>query len=157
MKVEQYVLRVFPDAITYSYESQVVQYPRLGAPGIEYFAGKDEHHPVPVDCLLFRGEDGLIRGILNHYAIDYPPHEKAGNINLFVDPAHHREGIGTALVREANRRWGPINWNQQRYTAAGVELAHRLISELGGQQHAVEVVERTPDGVDRYRTRRRKR
>lgn len=153
---EQYILRVYPEAVAYSWESQVVQYPRLGAPGIQYYAGKDENHPVPIDCLLWRDEDGLVRGILNYYSVNYPPHERAGNVNLFVDPGHRRQGIATALVREANRRWGPINWSQQRYTAAGVELAYKLIRELGGLSARITVGE-VVDGTHRVRaTRRRK-
>lgn len=155
MSDAQYVLQVYPDAITYSYESQVVQYPRLGAPGIEYFAG-DGGFAKPVDCLLWRDDEGLVRGILNHYPVDMPPHEKAGNINLFIDPARQRQGIGTALVREANRRWGPINWNQQRYTKAGIELAYKLITELGGPGVVFDVVD-TREGTHRYGGSRRRK
>lgn len=129
---ETYVLRVYPEAVTYSWESQVEQYPRLGAPGIQYFAG-DVGALKPVDCLLWRDEQGLVHGILNYYSIDFPPHEQAGNINIFIDPQRRRQGIGSALLREAHRRWGPIDWNQQRYTESGIELAARMIAELGGK------------------------
>lgn len=124
-------LRVYPDAVPYSWESQVAQYPRLGAPGVEYRTG-DTGFAKPVNCLLWRDEDGLVHGILNHYPIDMPPWEKAGNVNVFVDPARRREGIATRLVREAQRMFGPIDFEQQRFTESGAALAVTLIE----QEHA---------------------
>lgn len=123
----EYRLDVYPDAEALPWWSQVQQYPEIGEPGISYFAGEIEGYDVPVDCLLFRDGEGRLRGILNHYAIDYPPWEKAGNVNVFVDPTAQRKGIGTALAREAQRRWGPINVEQQSYTLAGVALMKHLL------------------------------
>ena len=110
----------------FSFESQVCQYPRLGAPGIDYFAGvipiHAERGDPPIDCLLWRDEQGLVRGILNHYPVDYPPHERAGNINLYVHPEWRRRGIATALLREAERRYGSTRWAQQRYSPDGLQM-----------------------------------
>ena len=39
---EEYVLRISPEVVTYSWKSQVEQYARLGVPGIQYFAGDVE-------------------------------------------------------------------------------------------------------------------
>lgn len=112
-----------------SWESQVVQYPEFGPPGIEYFAGVVEGYAQPVDCLLWRGGDKRVHGILNYYSIDYPPWEKAGNVNVWVQPGWQRKGIGSRLIRVAQRRWGPINWQQQQYTEAGAAFARHMMGE----------------------------
>jgi GNAT superfamily N-acetyltransferase len=112
----------------YSWESQVCQYPALGAPGIEYFAGVVEGREKPVDCLLWRDDDGRVRGILNHYPIDYPPYEVAGNVNIWVDPDWQRRGIGTALVERCIQMYGQIPVEQQKYTPEGAELLAELLN-----------------------------
>jgi GNAT superfamily N-acetyltransferase len=115
----------------YSWESQVCQYQDAQPPtetGITYFPG-----PLPggvVDCLLYwfveEGRRPRIVGILNHYPFDNPPFEQKGNVNVWVRRPNQRQGIGTALVQEADRRWGPINLAQQRFTASGAALAQYL-------------------------------
>jgi GNAT superfamily N-acetyltransferase len=111
-----------PEAFPWT--SQERQYPRVGPPGISYFAG-----PVPewgeVHCLLWRDDEGLLRGILNYYDKDMPPWEKAGNVNVFVDPAWRRKGIATQLCMEATSRF-PIRLEGQRFTKEGAELARAL-------------------------------
>lgn len=111
-----------------SWESQVNQYPQFAEPGIGYFAG-EVGRAKPVDCLLWRDVTGRVRGILNHYPIDMPPWERAGNINLWVHPDWQRQGIGTALLTEAATRWGPFDPEQQQYTEAGEAFARHLIGE----------------------------
>lgn len=115
----------------YSWESQVCQYreavPPETLPGFSYYAGET---PVgTVDCLLWwdRTTSGkpMIVGILNHYGFD-SYWEKTGNINLWVRKGHQRRGIGRTLVSMADAMWGPINFEQQRYTAAGVALVKSL-------------------------------
>lgn len=106
-----------PQLAVYSFRSQVRQYPEYGVPGISYFKGVVSP-TVWADCLLMRDEYGVVVGILNHYPV--ANHwEAKGNVNVFVDPDFKRQGIGTALVRECIARWGPINWEQQRYTPEG--------------------------------------
>lgn len=102
----------------FHWASQAEQYPRTGPAGISYFAGEVGDGFPPVDCLLYRGDEGTLLGILNHYSVDYPPWEKAGNVNLWVYPYAFHRGIGTALLDEAMRRW-EIDLDQQRYTHAG--------------------------------------
>lgn len=46
-------------------------------------------------------------------------------MNIWVRPDRQRRGIGTALVDACERRFGPINLDQQRYTAAGADFARR--------------------------------
>ncbi len=72
-----------------SWEGQAEQYPPAGEPGIGYFAG-DAGFAQPVDCLLWRDETGALRGILNHYPVDMPPWEQAGNLTVLVQPGWRR-------------------------------------------------------------------
>ena len=106
-----------------TWESQASQYAQRGEPGIRY-----ERHTVgswPIDCLLYRGPSGYLFGILNHYPVDCPPYEKAGNINFWVRPDQRRRGIGTKLILEARRRW-EIRGAGQRFTTAGFEHFSKL-------------------------------
>lgn len=121
-----------------SWESQIVQYrdaePPSEAGTITYYAGSVDSLP-PVDCLLYWAPtpDGVrlrIVGILNHYAVDYPPWEKAGNVNVWVRRSHQRRGIATALWDEAQRRW-PVSLDQQRFTVPGAALADALVNRKG--------------------------
>lgn len=126
----------------YSWGSQVVQYADapLPQPGevITYYAGVEPGRP-PVDCLLYWVHDTRVNpaerkrpriaGILNHYPVDYPPWEQAGNVNVWVRKPDRRKGIATALIREAARRW-TIRPEQQRLTPDGVALAESLFRAL---------------------------
>jgi GNAT superfamily N-acetyltransferase len=90
------------------------------------------------ECLLFYDNAGLLRGIVHHFPNDImrPAQtsigtvmeyvERAGNINITVDPAHQRKGIGTKLLREALDRW-PINLEKQMYTEEGAALIDAAI------------------------------
>lgn len=128
-----------------TWESQVVQYadaPPPEEPGITYYEGDvSDSFPdkPPIDCLLYwqekpggqMGRDGQRRaklrivGILNHYPDDYPPYEKAGNVNVWVRKAQQRQGIATALWEEAVRRWN-VRLDDQRFTESGSRLAAAL-------------------------------
>lgn len=123
------------------WESQVVQYrdaPPPEAPGITYFAGDvSDVHPgkPPVDCLLYwewnpKRTRLRIVGIANHYPVDYPPWEEAGNVNVWVRKSHQRRGIATALYDEAVRRWN-VSLVGQRFTPSGARLAEHLIERDG--------------------------
>lgn len=114
-----------PQAFVFSFAEQVRQYPLVGMPGISYFRGTINEH-IYVNCLLWRDEYGIIQGILNHYPMGNS-WERAGNVNVFIDPDHKRQGIGTALVAECVARWGEINADQQRYTPEGAAFAARLM------------------------------
>lgn len=118
------LLPIFP----FTWQSQVKQYPPAGEPGMGYFAGSlsDPDLP-PVDCLLWRSDDGALRGILNHFPVDYPPWEQAGNITLIVDPTRRRQGIAHRLLAEADRRWD-VPWTQQGYTKDGLLTVVRFLS-----------------------------
>jgi GNAT superfamily N-acetyltransferase len=110
----------------FSWESQVKQYPELGAPGIGYFKG-DVSDTFPgkwVDCLLFRDPNGQLVGILNHYPFDFPLEDK-GSVNIWVHPRMTRRGIGTQLWDEAVKKW-QVSLDKQRFTEAGAKFANAL-------------------------------
>lgn len=127
-----------------SWESQVVQYrdaPEPDEEGITYYEGDvSETYPdaPPVDCLLYwrrriPGGTALhVVGILNHYPVDYPPHERAGNVNVWVRAPQQRQGIATRLWDEAVRRWG-VRLEEQRFTASGALLASALDRREGAR------------------------
>jgi GNAT superfamily N-acetyltransferase len=116
-----------PSMLMYSWESQVWQYPQKDSPGVHYYPGVLPDGRV-VDCLLWYGSDRKLHGILNHYdeAFCHPGSpEKPGNVNLWVDPAWQRMGIGTALVKDAMRRWD-LDPEQQQYSTQGWALVQSL-------------------------------
>lgn len=84
-------------------------------------------HPgkPPIDCLLYRGEDGELLGVLNHYPADYPPLERAGNFLVLVKPSARRRGIATLLLDELDTRYG-LKAEQQAYSAPGRALVAAL-------------------------------
>lgn len=111
------LLPIFP----FTWDSQVRQYAPTGEPGLSYFAGVMPSSPdkPPVDCLLWRSDDGVLRGVLNYFPVDYPPWEQAGNITLLVDPDWRRQGIAHRLLADADSRWR-IVWTQQAFTKDGL-------------------------------------
>jgi GNAT superfamily N-acetyltransferase len=118
-----------PDQMLYDWESQARQWPKVGRPGIAY--ERVEAYGNPIDSWVFRNRKGHVVGMLYWYVTDSPL-EKAGNVNIWVRPDRQRRGIGTALIQAAERRNGPINLEQQRYTAAGVAAARRLAAQRSG-------------------------
>jgi GNAT superfamily N-acetyltransferase len=117
-----------PGFAVYGWEQQAPQYAATGEPGVSF-----ETNEVPgvtmVNCLLWRDSGGVLRAILNHFPRNVQLHgrqvEKAGNVNIYVDPGWHRRRLGTLLLDEANARWGPINLDQQEFTPAGALFARR--------------------------------
>ena len=128
--------RIAPTLATsrmHHWESQARQYARLSHPGLHH-----ELHTVmgvPIHCLLWYGQPpgtrdlgprSRLHGILNYYPYDMPPHQGAGDVNVWVDPATWCRGIGSHLLREAVRRWY-VDLAAQRYTPAGARLAESVI------------------------------
>ncbi len=100
---------------TLSWESQSTQYAPTGKPGIHL-----EQHTVGntvIDCLLFRNEDGELVGILNHYN-ENNHWQKPGSCNLWVHPDHQRQGIASALLRDAWHRW-QLSYEHQNWSEEG--------------------------------------
>jgi len=48
-------------------------------------------------------------------------------VNVLVHPRRQRRGIGSALVREALRRWPEIDPERQTYTPEGAALANAVL------------------------------
>ena len=143
-------IQVIPGA-AFSWESQAMQYAVYGEPGIGYevhwldLESGNEVFPLnnpeveldevgepvgttKIDCLLHRGEDGLLDGILNRYD-GKNPIEQADSINVWVRPDRQRHGIATKLVKQARFWWAGITYDKQRYTENGVELLRHLLGE----------------------------
>ncbi len=132
----------------FSWESQRAQYATLGLPGVqleyhwvdldsgeEVFPANAETGPdlpgaTRIDCLLHRGTDGLLNGILNHYD-GRNPLERRDSINVWVKTDCQRQGIATALVLSALDRWPGITYDKQRYTRDGIGLVKSLIRKEG--------------------------
>lgn len=112
------------------WQSQVRQYPATGPAGISYFAGHVDGFALPVDCLLYRGDDGALLGVLNHYPQDMPPYEEKGNVLVLVHPEHRREGIGMALMLEAIDRW-ELDPAGQKYSRKGMQLVASYLTTRG--------------------------
>lgn len=119
-----------PTGNLYSWESQERQFPKKGKPGLHY-----ECHTYlgrKIDCLLYRNNKGHLIGILYHYGqgmiFEGEQIEKPGNVNIWIRPNRQRRGIGTALFREATKRWS-INPGQQRYTPEGLAFARKMYDE----------------------------
>jgi GNAT superfamily N-acetyltransferase len=122
------IIPIIPDEAMFSFESQSCQFPEKGNPGLEHLVVDDsakELHPkgtipegsVMVHCITWRKMSGDLIGILYYYPVDNP-WEKAGNVNLYIDPKHRRQGIGTKLLDYAFTQW-KIKIEQQRYSLGG--------------------------------------
>jgi GNAT superfamily N-acetyltransferase len=130
-----------PEERMFTWESQVTQYPETGPPGISYFRGQvtDE---VFVDCLLYRDETGELVGILNHYPTALPPYERQGGRNIWVHPDRRRQGIGTALILEAQIRFGRGPGGDPKLTNAGLSFMRALEDRYGGTELDERVIGR---------------
>lgn len=111
------------------FETQRRQYPETGTPGLSYFRGEFPDRPREwVDCLLWRDDNGRLVGILNHYPVDMEL-EKKGNINIFIDPKAKRQGIASALVAEAIKRY-KVDLRKQRYSTEGAAFINEFVRRL---------------------------
>ena len=127
----------------FDWQSQAVQYPRLGVPGtvleqhwVDTRTGQEVQQPVGtpshitrIDCLLHREPDGSLSGILNHYNENCPL-EQSGAVNIWVRPDRQRSGIATSLVMAANALWS-LRVDDQRCTVDGVMLVAHVARILG--------------------------
>lgn len=107
------------------------EHPRLGPAGLRHDVLR-HHTGGTADCLCWRDKAGQVRGLLYHYRCDFPPHERRGNVNLWIDPDWHRRGLGSHLLAEADRHW-KLTFAQQTYTTAGLALvrAHLGLASRG--------------------------
>jgi len=136
--------------LNFDFQSQADQYPEKGKPGVSYFKGviDDESY---VDALLWRDKQGKVRGIFNHYPMEFPGFEKKGNFNMMVDPEFQRQGIARQLFAEADRRW-KLDLKQQTWTKDGRQFIQSLLKkprrlESRDVQAALAAVADAPDAV----------
>lgn len=116
-----------PDELSLPFESQRVQYPEVGEAGLEHRIEQDGHFPDrDIHCILWRDESGRTVGILNYYPHDFPPYELAGNVNVYIDPDHARNGVASRLMEHALEHWD-IDFTQQNYTVAGARFAEAFV------------------------------
>lgn len=80
--------------------------------------------------LLHRGAEGDLRGVLNYFPDGFPGIEEPGNFLVVVRPDCRGQGIGTALVSEADRQWN-LNFLQQTYSADGRALVSTYLRRKG--------------------------
>ena len=135
-----------PDIPDEAFAGQAEQFPAKGPPGLTYVKGPidDKRH---VDVLLQRDKSGEIVGILYHYPFDMPPYEKKGNVNLLVRPDSRRQGIGTALLKDAMKRW-KIDLAQQQQTRAGAALTRALAKNKADFEAEFAPLPRLPKAGD---------
>lgn len=100
----------------FAWEHQVGQYPKQGK-GIQYFRAKISDNRW-VDCLLYYGDDSTLHGILNFYPFNFPPFQKKGSVNIQVRKDKRRQGVASALMNEAMKRFD-INLMKQDYSPLG--------------------------------------
>jgi hypothetical protein len=112
------------------FKGQAKQFDKKGPPGLSYFKGTGNGlQPGQwVDCLLWRDEKGILKGIVYHYPQDLPL-EKKGNMNVFISPDSKRQGIASKLVAEAIKRYD-VDLRQQRYSEEGAAFINNFVRNL---------------------------
>lgn len=126
--------RTVPFSITHSWQSQEWQYrTRTDIPkaeGIVHWTVPSHLAPVRIECLLFFWRLPTpalnLLGICNYYPEGSPQGEQPHDTLTLVHPDFRRLGIGSALLREAMRRWPQIKLADQTYTAQGWALVNNL-------------------------------
>lgn len=111
----------------------IKHYPKKGEPGFTFSC----QHLFGVryaEYILFRNEDGEMCGIITYYLQDYFHLEKAGNLNISVDPRYWRKGIGLKLLLEAIKKWD-IDFNKQIYTCSGIKLLLAFLNTTEARAH----------------------
>lgn len=137
------IIPIIPDEAMFTFESQRVQFPDKGGPGLEHLVVDLESkqlHPVGtipeqsviIHCLTWRALSGELVGILYYYATN-SYWERRGNVNIFISPDWLRKGIGTKLLDYAFTQWD-VNIEQQRYSLSGAYFIKEYVARK--QSHA---------------------
>lgn len=121
--------RRFALEMNFGFDSQAVQFPEKGEPGVSY-SKETAGGGTQVDCLLWRDDNGTLRGILYHYP-QGTPWEDPGSVNLIVDDSYRKRGIATTLMDEAVKRF-KVNLKKQTYTDDG----YKFITKYKGGKFA---------------------
>jgi hypothetical protein len=115
--------------LSWAWQSQADQYPATDSPGFHF--ATEQYNGYPIEYLLSYGEDKRLQGILNHYPKGYPELEKPGAMNMWVDPAKQRQGIGTSLLREFETHHGTIDWSVQSFSPSGRAMSEAYLRSIG--------------------------
>ena len=113
------------------FKGQASQFEKKGAPGFSYFkaeSGGSLKDGQWVDCLLWRDEKGILKGIVYHYPQNMAL-EKKGNVNIFISPDSKRKGIASTLLTEAIKRYD-VDLRQQKYSAEGAAFVNNFVRNL---------------------------
>jgi DNA-binding CsgD family transcriptional regulator/8-oxo-dGTP pyrophosphatase MutT (NUDIX family)/predicted ABC-type ATPase len=145
------------DGMPWPFKGQAKQFDKKGPPGLSYFKGTGNGlQPGQwVDCLLWRDEKGILKGIVYHYPQDLPL-EKKGNMNVFISPDSKRQGIASKLVAEAIKRYD-VDLRQQRYSEEGAAFINTFVRNLpentngvSGKMTGPRFAERDAQIVEKY-------
>lgn len=107
------------------------RYEATGEPGLTERPAK--HCGKLVNQLLYRDDDGVLIAVITHYPQMIIPFKMKGEVDLVVDPAHRRKGLGMMLIKEASKRWD-IQAKAQRYTPASAALTNAYLEERRAQR-----------------------
>ena len=96
---------------------------------------------------------GILTGILYDYPADISPPEKAGNVNISVDPTYQTRGVGCKLVTEALVRWPRMDPDQQTLIRRWLEVPARDGGkiQMGLIPNFYEVKESVEEAIDLLR------
>jgi hypothetical protein len=120
------------------FNGQASQFDKKGPPGLSYFRGEGGDALKKgqwVDCLLWRDDNGILKGIVYHYPQDLSL-EKKGNMNVFISPDSKRQGIASILVAEAIERYN-VDLRRQRYSEEGAAFINNFVRNLPENTNSV--------------------
>ena len=95
----------------------------LGPPGLNVVQVR-----LLVQTLVYRDEEGFLKGVLYHYPQGFAHMKKPGEVELMVHPDSRRQGIGMKLLKEGIRLWD-IQAKKQRYNEASARLTDAWLEE----------------------------
>ncbi len=119
------------------FERIVGNFAREGAPGIHdetdgdgrcVIHGPFGRVPARILHLVYRDTRGRVVGHLAYYPEGVFGFYNPGEYSMTVWSGIRRRGVGTALVAEADRRWG-LDFTRQNYTDAGRALVVKYLNE----------------------------
>lgn len=82
--------------------------------------------------LVYRDEEGILKGLLNYYPNGIFARNKPGEVELLVHPDARRQGIGMKVLKEGIRLWD-IQARKQRYNPASAGLTEAWLKEHRSQ------------------------
>jgi GNAT superfamily N-acetyltransferase len=112
-----------------SFLAQSCRFPNFGEPGITQFV-EMAYGTVPIEMMVHRDPNGILRAIFSYFPFDMPPRQLAGEFLVFVDPSWQRQGLATEMFEIADARFG-IDLSAQSYTPDGRRFAEAMALRRG--------------------------